>query len=69
MPKSVRNHLGLKPFDKVEFEIVGDEARVRKLDPTLEDLVGILPPPSVPVEDLAALAKEERARQFVARHD
>jgi AbrB family looped-hinge helix DNA binding protein len=69
IPKWIRDHLGLKPFDKVEFEIVNGEARLRKAGLVLADLVGILPPLDVPVEELTALAKEERARAFAAKHD
>jgi AbrB family looped-hinge helix DNA binding protein len=69
IPKSIRDRLGLKPSDKVEFEIVNDEVRLRKAGFVLEDLVGILPPLGVPVEELTALAKEERARAFAAKPD
>lgn len=32
IPLSVRNQLGLLPHTQVEFEIVGKEARIRKLE-------------------------------------
>jgi AbrB family looped-hinge helix DNA binding protein len=31
IPQEVRNRLGLLPHTEVEFEIVGDHARIRKL--------------------------------------
>ena len=67
IPKSIRDQFGLKPFDRVEFVNVQGEIRIRKADLSLEDLVGILPPLTSPVEDLPALAKEERARRSPLR--
>lgn len=44
IPKSVRDELGLKPFDRVEIIPDGHGgARLRKAGPSLEELVGIFP--------------------------
>ena len=32
IPLNVRNQLGLLPHTQVEFDVVGDHARIRKLD-------------------------------------
>ena len=52
IPKAVREQLGLAPFDKIEFEIVGTEARLRKARLSVDELVGILPPLGMPVEQM-----------------
>ena len=61
IPKHVRDSLGLKPFDKVEIELIGDEARVRKARTTLEEIAGSLPPLGIPVEEMPSRAREARA--------
>ncbi len=33
IPRNVRDQLGLLPHTEVEFELAGDHARIRKLDP------------------------------------
>jgi antitoxin PrlF len=72
IPKAVRDGLGLKPFDKLEIELVGGEARIRKATRlTLRDVAGSLPPIGIPIEEAIALAKEEhfveRARRIRAQ--
>jgi AbrB family looped-hinge helix DNA binding protein len=66
IPKAVREALGLKPFDRVEVEVVGQEARLRKVPLTLDDLVGILPPldPPMDPDDMIRIAKEERIQRW-----
>jgi AbrB family looped-hinge helix DNA binding protein len=63
LPKEVRERLGLKPFDKLEVYVEGEEARLRKARPSLAEVAGVLPALDVPVEDMPAIAKEERARR------
>lgn len=65
IPKQVRDKLGLKPRDKVEIVVEGDEARLRKKGKAIADVVGTLPPLDVPVEEMGRIAREERA---VRRH-
>ena len=62
IPKEIRDELGLKPFDKIEFVSENGEARLRKAFPSLEDLVGILPPLGMDIDEAIRLAKEERAQ-------
>ena len=64
IPKSVRDTLGLKPHDKVEFVVEGHEARLRKRGPSIRDLVGTLPALETPVEEMGRIAREERARRL-----
>ena len=61
IPKHVRDGLGLKPFDKVEIELIGDEARVRKAQTTLEEIAGSLPSLGIPVEEMPAFARSDDA--------
>lgn len=61
IPKEIRDELGLKPFDKIEFISDNGQARLRKAYPSVEDLMGCLPPLGMDVEEAIRLAKEERA--------
>jgi len=63
IPKEVRDKLGLKPFDKIEMQVDGAEARLRKARPSLAEIAGTLPPLEVDVEEMPGIAKEERARR------
>jgi len=60
IPKHVRDHLGLKPRDNVEFVVIGDEARLRKSGVSIRDVAGSLQPLPVPLEDMPAIAREAR---------
>lgn len=61
IPKDVRDELRLKPFDRIEVVTDGDQARLRKARPSLAEIAGTLPGLGVPVEDMPAIAKAERA--------
>lgn len=67
IPKHVRDQLGLKPHDRIEFVVEGEEARLRKKGPSIRDVGGSLPPIGVPVEEMVRIAREERAARRVAR--
>jgi AbrB family looped-hinge helix DNA binding protein len=67
IPKHVRDRLGLKPYDKVEIYLDNGEAKLRKAHLSLEEVVGILPPLGMPIDDAIELAKEDRARRYLAR--
>ncbi len=67
IPKAVRDQLGLKPFDKLEVQVDGDEARLRKARLSLEEIAGALPALDVPVEEMPRIAKEERARRYAPK--
>jgi AbrB family looped-hinge helix DNA binding protein len=66
IPKEARDQLGLKPFDKVHFDVVDGEARMRRL-PSLEEIAGSLPPLGMPVEQAIRLAREEHAMRLVEK--
>jgi AbrB family looped-hinge helix DNA binding protein len=67
IPKAVRDGLGLRPFDKVEIEMVGSEARIRKARRALDELAGILPPLGIPIEEMPRVAREEREERLRER--
>ena len=54
IPKSVRDHLKIKPYDKVDFFLEGDRAVLTPVK-TLKDLRGVVPP-----KPGSTLAKERR---------
>jgi antitoxin PrlF len=66
IPKEIRDELGLKPHDKIRFFVENGSVRLRR-DFRLEELVGILPPLGMPIDEAIELAKEERALQFMAK--
>lgn len=67
LPKEVREELGLNPFDKIEVRVEQGEARLRKALSSLDEIAGSLPPLKMKVEEMPAMAKEERAKRFRAR--
>jgi AbrB family looped-hinge helix DNA binding protein len=67
LPKAVRDGLGLQPFDRLEVELEGDSARVRRARTSLEEIAGSLPPLGVPIEDMPARARAARARRGAGR--
>lgn len=66
IPKEVREQLGLQPFDRIEIEVAGTEARLRKAQASLEEIAGSLPPLPVPVEEMPEVAKRRRAAAYRA---
>jgi AbrB family looped-hinge helix DNA binding protein len=67
IPKAVRDQLGLRPFDRIEVVVDGEEARLRKARFALEELAGSLPALDIPIEEMPTIAKEERAKRFAAK--
>jgi AbrB family looped-hinge helix DNA binding protein len=65
IPKEVREYMGLRPFDRIEFYLENGEVKVRKAYPSLEEVAGSLPPLGMPIEEAITQAKEERARRLV----
>lgn len=65
IPKAVRDELGLKPADRVEFVVEDGSARVRKYGLSVRDVAGSLPLLGIPVEDMPEIAKEEKARRWL----
>jgi antitoxin PrlF len=69
IPKEVRDALGIKPHDRIDFVVEDGYATLRRL-PTLEELAGSLPSLAslgldISVEEAIRLAKEERAREII----
>lgn len=65
IPKPVRDHLHLKPGDRVEF-IIQDDGSVVLVPATVDvaDLEGVLPKPKAPVSlaDMEAAIRKRRGR-------
>jgi antitoxin PrlF len=66
IPKEIRDTLGLKPNDKIQFFIENGHARFKRL-PSLEELAGSLPSLtslglSITVKEAIELAREEHAK-------
>ncbi|MGH2532979.1 MAG: AbrB/MazE/SpoVT family DNA-binding domain-containing protein [Thermomicrobiales bacterium] len=68
IPKALRDELGLKPYDKVEFFPDGEGGgRFRKARPSLEELMGSMPL-GISVEEAIKRAKEERAEYYAQQY-
>jgi AbrB family looped-hinge helix DNA binding protein len=67
IPKAVRDELGLRPKDKVRFSLEDGQVILRKAYPSLAEVVGSLPPLSMPIEQAIAQAKDERAQRLIAK--
>jgi AbrB family looped-hinge helix DNA binding protein len=69
VPREIREHLGLKPGDKIDYEIAADgSVRLRTRKVRLADLAGILGKPSrtasiEEMDDAIAEAVAERMRR------
>lgn len=63
LPAKVRRTLGVKPHEKVTFQVEGQEVRLVPSAFTLESAYASVPrlPDQPPIEDLFALAGEEHA--------
>jgi AbrB family looped-hinge helix DNA binding protein len=62
IPKAVRDALGLKPRDKIEFWVENGEVFFRKADPSRPDSAGRAPSRDVPTEEHDVVIQEERAK-------
>jgi AbrB family looped-hinge helix DNA binding protein len=69
IPKEIRDELGLKPSDKIEFFIENGHTRLQKAYLTLEVVEGSLPGlgADIDLERAIVLAKEDRARKVVEK--
>lgn len=67
IPKEIRDELGLKPHDKIRFSFENGHVVLRKAYPSLEEVVGSLPPLGMPIEEAIEQAKEERAQRLIAK--
>lgn len=69
IPAAVRRALGIKPRDKVAFEIEDDQVRLVPAKFTLESAYGSVKPISTPenFEEISRSVKEEHADEAVRR--
>ncbi|HVC80564.1 MAG TPA: AbrB/MazE/SpoVT family DNA-binding domain-containing protein [Chloroflexota bacterium] len=67
LPSEIRRKLGLKPRQKVHFEVDGDSIHIIPSDFTLESIRGMVPPLSEPksIKEIFDLAAEEHARHVL----
>ena len=69
IPQEVREHLGIEPFDRVEFVIEANGAvRVEKAELTLEDVVGIFPALGLSDEEVERVKNEALAEHYAAKY-
>jgi AbrB family looped-hinge helix DNA binding protein len=69
IPKEVRDAVGIKPHDRIDF-VVEDGYATLKRFPTLDELAGSFPSLAplgldISVEEAIRLAKEERAGEII----
>jgi AbrB family looped-hinge helix DNA binding protein len=57
IPADIRARLGLKPHDKVVFDLDGDTARLRKIESAIEAIYGSVQPRNRP-EDFRKLRED-----------
>jgi antitoxin PrlF len=69
IPKTVREALGLKPFDRIDMIVVDGEVRLGRL-PTLAELAGSVPAldPPIDPDEAIRIAKEARALRWRENH-
>ena len=69
IPAEVRRALGIKPRDKVAFEIDNDQVRLVPARFTLESAYGSVKSMATPegFEDVSSAAKEEHAKEAVRK--
>ena len=69
IPKAIRDELGLRPFDKIRFDIENGEVKLKKAYPSLEEIAGSLPVPhgTMDIDKAIALAWEEHALDIVRK--
>jgi antitoxin PrlF len=70
LPKAVRDALGLKPFDKLEVQVVDGEARLRKVPLSIAELEAIFPAldRDIDPDEAIRIAKRERAGRWRERN-
>jgi len=67
LPAKVRRALGVKPHEKVTFQVEGQEVRLLPTTFTLESAYASVPrlPEQPPIEELFALAGEDHAEHVL----
>jgi AbrB family looped-hinge helix DNA binding protein len=67
LPSEIRKKLGVKPKEKVHFEVDGDNIRIVPSEFTLESIRGMVPPlaEKKSLEEILEVAREEHARHVI----
>jgi AbrB family looped-hinge helix DNA binding protein len=69
IPKEVREHLGLEPFDEIEFVIEpSGVVRVQRAELTLEDVVGMFPALGLADEEVERIKEDALAEHYAAKY-
>jgi antitoxin PrlF len=67
LPVEIRRKLGVKPKEKVTFEVDGESIRIISSKFTVESVRGSVPPLAerTPLENIIDIAAEEHARHVI----
>jgi len=67
LPAEIRRKLGVKPKEKVTFEVDGESIRIISSKFTVESVRGSVPPLAErkPLEDIIDIAADEHARHVI----
>jgi len=67
LPAEIRRRLGVKPKEKVTFEVDGESIRIISSRFTVESVRGSVPPLTErkPLEDIIDIAGDEHARHVI----
>ena len=68
IPKAIRDELGLKPNDRIEFTIEHGQVTLRRARLSLAEMAGMLPPLGIDVEKMPAVAREDWVDRYVDDH-
>lgn len=69
LPEAVREHLGLEPLDRIEFQIAEDGiVRMRRAAATLEDIVGIFPALGLSEAELNGVIREAKNEHYATSY-
>lgn len=64
IPKEVRDQLGLRPSDRVEFEVRGDVAIMKRRRRRVRDVAAVVPALGISETEVAERMKEDRAARW-----
>jgi AbrB family looped-hinge helix DNA binding protein len=64
IPKEVRDQLGLGPSDRVEFEVRGDVAIMKRRARRVRDVAAVVPALGISDEEVAERMKQDRAARW-----
>jgi antitoxin PrlF len=69
IPKEIRDKLGLRPHDKIQFYVENGEVKLRRAHLSLREMAGMLPPIGIPVEEMIAIAREDWVERFAKEYE